>query len=232
MSKSGCLYIVATPIGNLQDITLRAIETLKSVDAIVCEERKEGSKLLKRLNIKANELIPLNEHNERGKSERVSEIMMLLHQGKNLALISDCGTPVFSDPGAVLIQQAVSFNIPVIPVPGPSSLMATLSILDENLDRFVFGGFLPRQSDKRLQELKNLDKSGYPIVLMDTPYRLNRLLDEIATAFGKGRRITLACDLTLPTESIFRGSVKEIQKKVAGRKAEFVLIVHASRRGS
>lgn len=231
MTKNGCLYIVATPIGNIQDITLRAIETLKSVDIIVCEERKEGSKLLKRLDIKAKELIPLNEHNEREKGERINEIMMLLHEGKQLALISDCGTPVFSDPGALLIQQAAMFNVPVVPIPGPSSLMATLSVLDESLDRFVFGGFLPRQSDKRLHELKNLDRSGYPIILMDTPYRLNRLLDEIGSAYGKGRRITLACDLTLPSESIFRGSVKQIQQKVKGRKAEFILVVHAAGKG-
>ncbi len=228
MPKTGCLYIVATPIGNIQDITLRAIETLKSVDAIICEERKEGSKLLKRLDIKARELIPLNEHNESEKSERINEIIMLLHEGRQLALISDCGTPVFSDPGALLIQQAVMFNVPVVPVPGASSLMATLSILDESLDRFMFGGFLPRDSDKRLEELKSLDRSGYPIILMDTPYRLNRLLDEIGSAYGKGRRITLACDLTLPSESIFRGTIKQVQQKVADRKAEFILVVHAS----
>jgi len=228
MPKTGCLYIVATPIGNIKDITLRAIETLKSVDAIICEERKEGSKLLKRLDIKARELIPLNEHNESEKSERINEIIMLLHEGRQLALISDCGTPVFSDPGALLIQQAVMFNIPVVPVPGASSLMATLSILDESLDRFMFGGFLPRDSDKRLEELKSLDRSGYPIILMDTPYRLNRLLDEIGSAYGKGRRITLACDLTLPSESIFRGTIKQVQQKVADRKAEFILVVHAS----
>jgi 16S rRNA (cytidine1402-2'-O)-methyltransferase len=231
MPKTGRLYIVATPIGNIQDITLRAIETLKSVDAIICEERKEGSKLLKRLDIKANELIPLNEHNEREKGERINEIIMLLHEGKQLALISDCGTPVFSDPGALLIQQAAMFDVPVIPVPGASSLMATLSVLDESLDRFVFGGFLPRQSDKRLQELKALDRSGYPIILMDTPYRLNRLLDEIGNAYGKGRRITLACDLTLPSESIFRGTIKQVQQKVTGRKAEFILVVHAAQIG-
>jgi len=231
MPQTGRLYIVATPIGNIQDITLRAIETLKSVDVIVCEERKEGSKLLKRLEIKPKELIPLNEHNEREKSERIDEILMLLHQGNQIALISDCGTPVFSDPGALLIQQAAMFNVPVVPIPGPSSLMATLSILDESLDRFVFGGFLPRQSEKRLSVLKSLDRSGYPIVLMDTPYRLNRLLDEIGSAYGKGRRITLACDLTLPSESIFRGSIKQVQQKVKGRKAEFILVVHAARRG-
>jgi 16S rRNA (cytidine1402-2'-O)-methyltransferase len=228
MPKTGCLYIVATPIGNIQDITLRAIETLRSVDAVICEEHKEGSKLLKRLDIKARELIPLNEHNERDKSERINEIILLLHEGKQLALISDCGTPVFSDPGALLIQQAVMFNVPVIPVPGASSLMATLSVLDESLDRFVFGGFLPRDSEQRLEELKTLDRVGYPIVLMDTPYRLKRLLDEIGSTYGKGRRITLACDLTLPSESIYRGTIKQVQQKVTDRKAEFILVVHTA----
>ena len=180
------------------------------------------------MDIKARELIPLNEHNERDKSERINEIILLLHEGKQLALISDCGTPVFSDPGALLIQQAVMFNVPVIPVPGASSLMATLSVLDESLDRFVFGGFLPRDSEQRLEELKTLDRVGYPIVLMDTPYRLKRLLDEIGSTYGKGRRITLACDLTLPSESIYRGTIKQVQQKVTDRKAEFILVVHTA----
>lgn len=226
MTKTGSLWIVATPIGNPGDITLRAIEILKSADAVICEERKEGSKLLKKLGIKANELIPLNEHNEQEKSERIDEILGLLLQGKQMALISDCGTPVFSDPGALLIRQAVHFNLPVIPVPGPSSLMAALSILDESLDKFIFGGFLPREADKRIQELKDLDKTGLPIVLMDTPYRLNRLLEEVTTALGKGRRITLACDMTQPSEGIFRGPVHEVQNKVTNRNAEFILVVH------
>ena len=228
MTEIGSLSIVATPIGNIQDITILAIETLKLADAIVCEERKEGSRLLKRLGIKPNELIPLNEHNENEKDERITEILSLILQGKHLALISDCGTPVFSDPGALLIRQAVQFNIPVVPVPGASSLMATLSILEESLERFIFGGFLPRESTKRMQELKDLDKPGLPVVLMDTPYRLSRLLEEVATAYGKGRRITLACDLTLPTESIFRGPVHEVRRMVENRKAEFILVVHTA----
>lgn len=226
MDKSGCLYVVATPIGNLQDITLRALKILQAADAVVCEERKEGSKLLKRLGVTTPELIPLNEHNEKLKGERISEILSLLQQGKNLALISDCGTPVFFDPGALLIRQAVQLNIPVVPVPGPSSLMAALSILDESLDKFIFGGFLPRQPEPRRQELEALDKPGLPIILMDTPYRLNRLLEEITQAYGKGRRITLACDLTLPTELILRGPVQEVHQQVEDRKAEFILIIH------
>src|SRR5512146_586416 len=122
MADSGKLYIVATPIGDPGDITLRAVETLGKADVIVCEELREGTSLLKRLGIAAREVIALNEHNEH---ERVPELVQrILVSGISLALISDCGTPVFSDPGAYLIQQAVDMGVPVVPIPGASSLMA------------------------------------------------------------------------------------------------------------
>ena len=127
MKKSGVLSIVATPIGNPGDITLRAIEILKNTDAVICEEYKPGSTLLKKLGIIDKELVLLNEHNE---AEVAADLLIRLLDGQNLALISDCGTPVFSDPGAYLIQMASSSGVRVTPVPGPSSLMALLSILD------------------------------------------------------------------------------------------------------
>jgi 16S rRNA (cytidine1402-2'-O)-methyltransferase len=222
MAQTGSLFIVATPIGNPADITLRALEVLKSVDAIICEETRLGSTLLKRLGITPTELIPLNEHNE---PEQAAEIILRLFNKQNLALISDCGTPVFADPGHYLVQQAADVGIPVIPIPGPSSLMAALSVLEFNMTRFVFGGFLPREADLRRRELHRLRGLGMPVVLMDTPYRLESLLDDVAKTFGKGQPVTLACDLTLKSEKIYRGSIGEVRQQAGKRKAEFILVI-------
>lgn len=223
MNKIGSLYIVSTPIGNPGDITLRALETLRQADAVICEEVRIGSTMLKKLGIEGKALVSLNEHNE---AEQTPAILTRLFLGESFALISDCGTPVFSDPGHYLIRQASESGISIIPIPGVSSLMAALSILDFKLERFVFGGFLPREPDIRKKELQRLTAMRIPVVLMDTPYRLSRLLEEVSAVFGKQVPITLACDLTLPSESILRGSVADILKTIGKRKAEFILIVH------
>jgi 16S rRNA (cytidine1402-2'-O)-methyltransferase len=224
-ARAGTLYVVATPIGDPGDITLRALELLQSCSAIICEEHRQGIRILARLGIRGKEILTLNEHNEQPQS---ADIVVRLVQGQSLALISDCGTPVFADPGYLLIQKAIELGLQVKPVPGPSSLMAALSILDLRLDQFVFGGFLPRENDHRKTELMRLRSFRMPLVLMDTPYRLSKLLEEVKQVFGCGQVITLACDLTLPNEKIFRGAVDMIQKQVAQRKAEFILIVHSS----
>ena len=219
----GKLYIIATPIGNYDDITLRAIKTLREVDVIICEEPRQATTLLKKLDITIKQLVSLNEHNE---SEQAGQIIQAMFMGQNMALISDCGTPVFSDPGAVLIKTCVDNGIQVVPIPGTSSLMAALSILDFKIENFYFAGFLPRESQQRKNELYKLKAIKSPIVLMDTPYRLVKLLEELEVAFGKGCQVTLTCDLTLPSESIFRGRLDAIRKKVGTRKAEFMLIIH------
>ena len=221
--KIGCLYIVATPIGNYQDITLRALEVLRDADAVICEEFRQGSTLLKKLDIPSKELLQLNEHNE---AEKAPELLQLLLSGKRLALVSDCGTPAFADPGTQLVRLAMEFQVPVIPVPGVSSLMALISVSPLSTDRFYFAGFLPRKTPKRQSELRSLLKMNVPIVLMDTPYRLEKLLEEIRQVFGKNRMITLAMDLTLESEKILHGSVNEVLPQVKNRKSEFMLIVH------
>jgi len=220
--KMGTLYIVATPIGNPGDITLRAIETLKMVSAVVCEEYKPGSTLLKKLQITGKELVLLNEHNE---AEVAAELLPRLLNGESLALISDCGTPVFSDPGAYLIQLASSSGVAVSPLPGASSLMAALSLLDAKIENFVFAGFLSRDQEKRKQELTRYRGYRMPVVIMDTPYRLSALLEDVAKVFGKGQWVMVAFDLTLPGEVVLRGEVGEVAKQVGAKKGEFVLVV-------
>ncbi len=220
--KMGTLYIVATPIGNPGDITLRAIETLKQVDAVICEEYKPGSTLLKKLEITGKELVLLNEHNE---AEMAADLLPRLLNGESFALISDCGTPVFADPGAYLIQLASSSGVRVSPLPGASSLMAALSLLDAKIDNFFFAGFLSRDPVKRRQELTRYRAYRVPLVLMDTPYRLAALLEDVAKVFGKGQWVMVAFDLTLPGEVVFRGEVSDVAKQVGGKKGEFVLVV-------
>ncbi|HSM23924.1 MAG TPA: 16S rRNA (cytidine(1402)-2'-O)-methyltransferase [Anaerolineaceae bacterium] len=223
MKKPGKLFIVATPIGNWDDITLRAVKVLESVDILICEEFRTGSTLLKKLSIPPKELISLNEHNE---DSQVSSIIQHLLNGKNLALISDCGTPVFADPGHLLINQAVQYGIQIIPIPGPSSLMATLSVLDFKLEQFYFAGFLPREKEERRKTLNSLRTIDVPIILMDTPYRLQKLLEEVVQTFGKSRIITLGLNITLENEKFLRGPVSQVINQLTQKKAEFILVVH------
>jgi len=224
MKNLGKLFIVSTPIGNWDDITIRALKILKDVDLLVCEEFRVGSTLLKKLSLPSIELIDLNEHNE---NERVGTVIQKLFEGANVALISDCGTPVFADPGHVLINQATQMGIEVVPIPGASSLMAVLSVLDFKLDRFYFAGFLPREKDNRKAVLNSLRSMDVPIILMDTPYRLQKLLEEVSQTFGKNRRITLGINITMENEKFLRGTVAEIIKQLNQKKAEFILVVHA-----
>ena len=219
----GCLFIVSTPIGNYRDITLRALDVLAEVDAIIIEEYRQGSTLLKKLGITEKELILLNEHNEKEESRMIAKE---LTQGKRYALISDCGTPAFADPGTELIRLSMKNGVPVIPVPGPSSLMAAISISPLALEEFYFIGFLPRKKDIRYQKLNTIKKSQVPVILMDAPYRLSQLLSEVIDTFGKTRIVTLAFDLTLPSEKILHDMAEHILQLMKDKKGEFILIVY------
>mgnify|MGYP000888048528 CR=1 FL=1 len=223
MSEPGTLYIVATPIGNLKDITIRALEVLKQVDLIVCEEKRIGSTLLKKLSIPDKELTTINEHNQKENSHLITA---RLKEGANVALISDCGTPLFADPGSYLIHLADQAGIKIHPVPGASSLMAALSILDSNLNNFYFAGFLPREKEKRAEELRFLKNLNKNTILMDTPYRMTRLLEEVLKVFGSNSKLTLCTNLTMENEIIYRGTAAEILTLVSGQKAEFILVIH------
>lgn len=224
-TKTGKLFIVATPIGNPKDITLRALDVLKNVDAVICEEYRQGDRLLHKLGIE-NNLIPLNEHNE---IEESQNIMVRLAQGETMAIISDAGTPVFADPGQHLLELLYQMEIPISPVPGPASLMAALSLCDFPIERFVFAGFPPRKSLHREGFLANYKSVGVPVILMDTPYRLTKLLSEVEAVFGANQDILLACDMTLKKEAIFRGMIKDILPKVSGQKREFILILNLNK---
>ena len=221
--KSGSLFIVSIPIGHPKDITLRALDILSSVDFIICEDIRNSSRFLKQSKLDEKPLLVLNEHNEKND---LSHIMDELLHGKKCALISDCGTPVFADPGHHLIAQAVEFGIPVKPIPGVSSLMTAISMADRELHQFYFAGFLPRDKQERLLALQKLKKQSVPIIVMDTPYRMVAVLEDIKKVFSANQEILLATDLTQKTEWIYRGSVTQILHELRKPKAEFILIIY------
>jgi len=152
---TGKLYLVATPIGNYRDITLRALDVIKETDAVICEEYRQGSTILKKIGAGKKDLILLNEHNEAEESQAIATEML---RGKTYALISDCGTPAFADPGTHLVRICLEYSIPVIPIPGPSSLMAAISISPLPLERFFFAGFLPRKTEERKQHSTEISR--------------------------------------------------------------------------
>ncbi len=220
---AGVLYLVATPIGNWEDITLRALRILKEADLVVYEERKEGSRLLRHYGID-KPVESLNEHNE---SAATQIILEKLRQGKSIALISDAGTPAFADPGQVLVRKAIEAGIQIVPVPGASSLLPALIVSGFSIEEFVFQGFLSPKRNRRIVELQQLKRESRTIVLMDAPYRLTQLVRDIADVFGSSRRICVAFDLTLPTEKIFHGTALELYQRFSKeeRKGEFVLML-------
>jgi len=222
------LTLVATPIGHPDDLTLRAIEVLKSADLILGEERRELMPFLKRLGLEKKPVDFLNEHSK----PRDLDVFVEDCRQKNVALVSDCGTPGFCDPGADLVSLCRKAEIPVTSVPGASSLMMLLSLAGVNragqkLDQFVFLGFLPLDKNKRQKAILQIKKEIRPMIVMDTPYRLTRLLDELSLVLGE-REALLACDLTTQDELIYEGTLQQIQKKVGEKKAEFLLLVRES----
>ena len=226
---SGTLYLVATPIGNYDDITFRALNVLKMVDVVVYEERKEGQRLLAYYKIPEKLVESLNEHNE---AAATFHILEYLKTGKNVAVISDAGTPVFSDPGQFLVHRAIESNISVVPIPGASSLLPALTVSGFSIDQFLFYGFLSPKSHRRIAELRQLRNERRTMVFMDAPYRLVALLKDLAEIFSTERRVCVAFDLTMPDEQIFRGNALELYRRFEKKnlKGEFVVIVDGVRK--
>ena len=219
----GVLYLVATPIGNVEDITLRALSVLRSVDLVVYEERREGERLLKHFQIE-KPVESLNEHNEAAASHT---ILSLLKSGKSVALVSDAGTPLFADPGRILVRKAIDQRVRIVPIPGASSLLPALTVSGFSIDQFVFYGWLSPKRDRRRGELRQLMQERRTVVLMDTPYRLVPLLRDLADTFGTSREICIAFNLTMPDEEFFYGTPVELHKRFSSkeRKGEFVIVI-------
>lgn len=225
INTQGILYIVATPLGNRQDITLRAIETLKTVDLIAAEDTRHSLVLLQHFNV-SKPLFALHEHNER---EQAEKLIQRLQQGESIALISDAGTPLISDPGYHLVQAVRDQNIRVVPIPGACAAIAALSVAGLPTDRFVFEGFLPAKSALRVQRLQVLQSETRTMVFYEAPHRICDLLDDLQKVFGGDRKMVIARELTKMFETIRSGSVSEIINWVAAdanqQRGEMVVMV-------
>ncbi|MCX8056092.1 MAG: 16S rRNA (cytidine(1402)-2'-O)-methyltransferase [Ignavibacteria bacterium] len=226
----GRFYIVSTHIGNFEDIVLRAKRVLSECDFVICEELKPARQLLKQLEL-YKELIQINEHTEKENTELV---LQLLLEGKNCCLISDAGTPLFSDPGNYLLNKIYEKGIPVSIVPGPDSLVPALIVSGFDISKFFYAGWLSPKSHERKSQLKSLKQINKTIAIMDTPYRLKQLLVDVKEIFGDDIKVSLACDLTTENEKILRGKISEVYQKVVddNSKCEFVLIIDNSNQGS
>lgn len=220
--RPGTLHIVSGPVGNLEDITLRALETLKNVDLILSEDTRETDKLLKHYKIDA----PQISYRDQNHDKVFPRIWETLKEGKSLALISDSGTPLISDPGFKLVRELRARDIPVTAVPGPSAVVAALSISGLPTDKFIFLGFLPKSSGKRNDLLTTYGNLDSTLVIYESPHRIVKLLTEIQKILGS-RMVCVAKDLTKMYESVLTGRVGDILKNtdVFKEKGEYVVLV-------
>ena len=226
--KLSTLYVVATPIGNLGDISQRAIEVLSTVDVIAAEDTRHTGKLLSEFSI-SSKLIALHDHNE---DRSTARIIQMLEDGQNIAMVSDAGTPLISDPGYHLVNQCLSKGIDVVAVPGPSSVTAALSIAGMPTNRFSFEGFVPAKTLARKEFLTNLKFETRTQVFFESPHRINETLRAMAEIMGPGRQLSLCRELTKTFEQVVLASVGELSKRIGSgdipSKGEFVLVLRGS----
>ena len=222
---SGILYIVATPIGNLSDITMRAVEILKKVDAVLAEDTRHTKKLFDHYEIDSP-LVAFHEHNE---NEKVDYILAQIGSGKSLALVSDAGTPLISDPGYNLVLEAKKNGISVVPIPGPSALIAALSSSGIECNNFTFFGFLPSKQSARLRLLKTKKSLNETIVFYESPKRILAALMDMLEVFGEKRQVCLAKEITKSFETILNDNlvnlIEYLTSDSSHQKGEFVIII-------
>lgn len=223
--KTGTLYIVATPIGNLEDMTLRAIRVLKEVDLVAAEDTRHTRHLLDRYQIDT-QLTSYHDHN---KEEKAPILVSRMLDGKNVALVSDAGTPGISDPGYFLINLAIDQHIPVIPIPGATAAIAALSISGMPTDRFIFEGFLPAKHVARLKRLQELAHEERTIIFYEAPHKIIRAVEDMLAVLGDRRAVSTR-ELTKIYEETIRGTLSEILKRLQEGtiKGEFTIIVHGA----
>lgn len=226
--NKGSLYIVATPIGNMGDMTERAQKTLSEVDVIAVEDTRRSGQLLRNFNI-STPMIAVHEHNER---QICSSLLERIENGESIALISDAGTPLLSDPGYFLVNQARERNLPVIPIPGVSAVITALSVAGLPTDRFVFEGFLPAKSTARQQKLEKLKADSRTIIFYEAPHRIVEMLKDCQQVFGGQRKVVLARELTKTFETV-HGDVLDalvpwVEADENQRKGEFVVLVQGA----
>jgi len=224
--KPGILYLVSTPIGNLEDLTLRAKRLLAEVDLIAAEDTRHTQQLLQRYDIHT----PLTSYHDHNKEEKAPVLIERLRQGQKIALVADAGTPTISDPGYYLINGCIDAAIQVSPVPGPSALLTALAASGLPTDAFLFAGFLPRKSGARLRRLEQLTPLRETLIFFESPHRVGRLLEELPEVFGD-RRVAIGRELTKLHEEVIRGKLSEVAQKLKGRtiKGEVTVVVEGNR---
>lgn len=223
--KQGKLYVVATPIGNLEDITNRALATLSSVDLIAAEDTRHSRTLLQQYGINT-EMMSLHEHNE---ASRIGKILGLLQEGSSVALISDAGTPLISDPGFRLVLAAHEAGIKPVPVPGPSAISTMLSVAGQPVERFCFEGFLSSKPAARRKQLHSLLSESRTMVLYESSHRIHDSLQDMRNIFGSLRCCTVGRELTKRFESLYRGTLAEVlqemEQDINSTRGEFVVVI-------
>ena len=218
---TGKLYIVGTPIGNLGDITLRALETIKSVDCILCEDTRVTKKLLDHYEIKK----PTLSYHQHSDLKKTREIIALLNEGKNLALVTDAGTPGISDPGNLLISDLLKNRLnEIVPIPGPSAIATALSISGFPTDKFLFLGFPPHKN-KRQKFFKEAAASEFTVAFYESGHRILKCLRELTEYLDPKKQLLVGRELTKQFETIYRGNIAEISEKMKDERGEFVVII-------
>ena len=220
---TGILYIVATPIGNLEDITLRALRVLREVDWIACEDTRQTRKLLEHFGI-AKPMVSYHDHNESG---RAADLVGRLNGGGNGALVSDAGTPLISDPGYRLVQAAIAAAVPVVPIPGVSAAVSALSAAGLPTDAFRFCGFLPPKSSQRRKILEQWKAEAATLIFYETPHRILEALEDVTAVMG-ARPVVVARELTKLHEEFLRGTAEDVRAELASRpsvKGEITLLI-------
>jgi 16S rRNA (cytidine1402-2'-O)-methyltransferase len=225
------LYLVATPIGNLEDITLRALRVLRGVDRIACEDTRQTQKLLNHFGI-TTPSVSYHEHNEQS---RAAELVVLLRQGGRVAVVSDAGTPAFSDPGLELVRAAVSAGVPVIPIPGANAALSALVASGLDTDRFFYVGFLAAKPGARRTELETLALAApaLTLVIYEAPHRILETLADVQAVWGANVRVVVARELTKMHEEFLRGTAAEVALDLSARdrvRGEIVLLIEAAPR--
>lgn len=218
------LYIVSTPIGNLDDFTFRAVETLKKVDLILCEDTRVTSKLLNHFNIK-NTLMSYEKFSE---VEKLDLIKDKLHQGQNIALVSDAGTPLLSDPGSILVSSLLDLDFNIVSIPGASALLSALVVSGLYQTQFTFVGFLPRKKSLQVETLKPFKKDKNPFILYESPNRVLETLKVIETTLGD-KKVTILRELTKLHETHYHGLISEFTDEILDHRGEYVLVIEGAK---
>ncbi len=225
MSDFGQLFVVATPLGHLDDVSMRMLSTLKQVDVIACEDTRHSKRLLEHFGIQQN-LVSLHQHNE---NEMTEKLIAKLMQGQTIAYISDAGTPCISDPGFRLIRKAHENNVTVVPIPGPSAVITALSVAGFPADEFHFAGFIPPKKNERLQFFRHYAKRKFTIVFFESPHRILASVNDMLAIFGPERDMTLAREITKLYETIKFSTLQELSEFISNdpnqQRGEFVLVL-------